>query len=200
MVKKLSTASISTSNLNPALPVTTDVLLADNKSLEKARVEAIDGDKASGYALKKAEKKWIKDFRDVVNYISYTANGNAVLITSTNLKTTKDTKQKRQPFKEIKGFKAGIGNGKGTFCASCANPGEARGFLVIGAPKDADVQTVGDSIVIEMGGKKIYLQLDAKKKVQIGGATSSEPLLVYMQAFNTAGSSPLTGGKEVTPQ
>ncbi len=184
-----------------ALPIPVDTLLERNNNLQKTRLAAMGGDKASGYALAAAEKAWIADFRKSVNYISFAADGNAELLADTNLTPTKDSRQKKKPITEINDFKATIGDGKGTFEASCASAGPGANYLYIGATPNVKVTLVEDTIVMTTASnEKIYIKVSTKSKAQVGGVASTEPLCVYMQAFNTAGSSPLTEGKEVTPQ
>ena len=100
----------------------------------------------------------------------------------------------------VSGLRVTPGSGKGTCKVSFGGPGGLNGRVIVAAPEEATVTMAADTMEIDLGGKKIYIQATSRKAAELINLASRQTVCVSVLGFNSAGSSPLAPSIEVTPQ
>ncbi len=196
MITQLTTNAATFLNL----PVPVKILQADNDAVQANAAAVATGDHLAAALLTKSVKVWESDFRATANYVSIIAGNDPSIVIMGGLKPTDAETTPSHVLPACTGFFAHPEISKGAITAGCDLEEGSTAFVYVATPPSATVSQAGDLITITVGTTNIYVVADTHRQMHATGLASQVPINVYMAAINRAGTSPLTGPQEVTPQ
>ncbi len=198
--KKVSKCLETESNLFTALPYPTATLLATTTELDEAEQEALSGDSVAIEKRNELNELWDTQFKRTAAYVSFVANGSATVIKSSGFACTKGMRQRRDKIEMLNNFMVEVRTAKGTADVSCKSVESAKGYVVLTATENINVNLLGEDILVEMNGEQLLIKLTTQSKATLTGLPSKTTVGISMCAFNSAGTSALTDVQTITPQ
>ncbi len=196
----LTTVKKSVFTIND-LPYSVADLRIVNNNLIAAAAARVDGGRAATNNLKTARQAWDIAYTATANYISQQAAGNVADIISSGFIPTKSDSQPAQVPGVPAAFKATINGSKGAIIAgSKTGVATAKAYVTTAIPPEATVSYVKDTMVITLGGARIFLTANTKAETELYNLPSGVPYTVSMFAINAAGSGSATASQQVIPQ
>ena len=191
----------ATANAYSDLPVPVTELQQLNTDLANAVADSLTGNHSAVASVKNAVIAWNYGFGLTANYITTIAEGDAQTIRKAGFVPTKSDRQPKPKPGAAIDFKATINGSKGAIIAGAktAVPG-ATAYVFAVAPDDAVITYVGNTMVITIGEKSIYITADTRKQTELYDLPSGLPVNVSMYAINGAGSGPASAPQQVIPQ
>ena len=181
----------------PNLPITITDLQALTANLAAAIVAALTGNHIAVATLKVAIADWNSGFTLTANYVTSVAQGDETIIRSAGFVPTKSETQPTQKPGPANGFNATINGSRGSIIAGCKNAvTDAIAYLYTAVPDDVTVSYNGDTMVIAVGEKTIYINADTHKQTEFCHLPSGVGFNVSMFAINRAGSGPAATSKK----
>jgi hypothetical protein len=188
----------------PNLPITVTGLQTLNDNLANAVQDAASGSYKSISALKPVRSAWKKGFSSTAKYVTFMAsisNFAEGTIGLAGFTATKSQSQPRQVPAGVPSFDATIAGDKGSITAGSKRAvRDALAFVFAVIPDGVEIRQIGNTMKITVGDKTLYMTTQTKRKATIEGLTSHTPYNVSMYAINSAGCSPISKTKKVTPQ
>ena len=194
-------AALSASIQFPDLPVTIAQLQTVNDALSAAISAALTGNHMAVAAVKNAVAAWNGDFTLTANYVTTIAKGDETIIRSGGFVPTKsETSPKPKPGGAI-GFKATINGTKGAIIAGAKSAvAQAYGYVYTALPDGVTVDYNGDTMVITVADKTLYINTDTRRQTEFFNLPSGVAYNVSMFAFNAAGNGPAAASQKVIAQ
>ncbi len=147
-----------------------------------------------------AEKLWNADFREDANSVSAAANGNKSLILATGYNATVTETVATVLPTTIGGFTSAIGSKTGTVALNADPQPHVATYLFALTPPEATVKQMGNTLVITVGGKTIYVTANTHHVATAEGLASEVAVSAYALALNLKGSGPFIKSiKDVKP-
>lgn len=185
----------------PNLPVSITALQTLNSNLSAAIAAALTGNHIAVAALKIAITDWNNGFTLTANYVTSVAQGDEALIRSAGFVPTKSETQPSQKPGHANGFNATINGSKGAIIAGCKNAvPQAVSYLFSAVPDDVTVNYNGNTMIIAVGEKTIYINAEIHKQTEFFHLPSGVSYSVSMFAVNRAGCGPAANSQKVIPQ
>jgi hypothetical protein len=172
-----------------------DVSLADISIaidvLETKFRKAQGGGTKDTAAMHAAEAVLDELMRKLADYVSRTANGNAVIIASAGFSIIKTKPSLMHKPGKPEGLKLTRTQQSGTLISNCKRLANARGFVtIISASPDAGVAVRGEEIIINPGNAQIMIHIGSKRKAKHTNLVPGTKYYIKKFAFNTAGRGP----------
>ncbi len=147
-----------------------------------------------------SEKLWDADFRSDAISVSEVADGNKVLILATGYDcTSTETVPSVIPV-ALGGYTAAIGSKTGSVALNADSQHGASAYLFTLVPPEATIKQMGNTLVITVGGKIIYVTANTHHVATAEGLTSDVVVSAYGLALNLRGSGPFIKSlKDVRP-
>ena len=185
----------------PEMPVPVADLQTINDALAAAITAALTGNHSSVAAVKAAIAAWNNAFTLTANYVTSIANCDESIIRSAGFVPTKSETTPTQKPGAVTGFKATINGSKGAIIAgSKTGVPEAGAYLYSALPDGADVTYNGNTMIITVAGKSIYIMADTHRQAEFYNLPSGVPYNVSVYAVNRAGSGPAATSQQVITQ
>ncbi len=193
--------ALGESVLFPDLPVNIAELTTVNNALSTAIAAALTGNHTAVAAVKTAVTNWDNAFTLTANYVSSIAQGDETVIRAGGFIPTKSESQPTQKPGASAGFTATINGSKGAIIAASKNAiPEARAYLYSAVPDGVTVNYNGNTMIITVGDKIIYINADTRRQTEFYHLPSGIAYYVSMFAFNRAGNGPASTSTPVIPQ
>lgn len=194
-------AALSASIQFPNLPVNIAQLQTINDALSAAISAALTGNHTAVAAVKNAVADWNNAFTLTANYVTTIAKGDEAIIRSGGFVPTKsETTPKPKPGGAV-GFKVTINGTKGAIIAGAKSSVPfASGYLYAAVPDGVTIDYNGDTMVITVADKTIYINADTRRQTEFFNLPSGVAYNVTMFAFNTAGNGPAAASQKVIAQ
>ncbi len=145
-------------------------------------------------------KLWDADFKDDALYVSEVADGNKVLILATGYDCTSTETVATVIPVELGKFTAAIGSKTGSVALNADSQHGASAYLFTLVPPEATIKQMGNTLVITVGGKTIYVTANTHHVATAEGLTSDVVVSAYGLALNLRGSGPFIKSlKDVRP-
>ncbi|MEI6184736.1 MAG: hypothetical protein WCP65_04350 [Bacteroidota bacterium] len=147
-----------------------------------------------------SEKLWDADFKEDANYITLVAKGNKALILATGYDCTVTETVATVLPATIVGFTSTIGSKTGTVALNADPQPHVATYLFALTPPEATVKQMGNTLVITVGGKTIYITANTHHNATAEGLASEVAVSAYGLALNLRGSGPFIKSiKDVKP-
>ena len=183
------------------LPVPVATLLTINNDLAAAISDALTGNHTAVASVKDAVTAWNEAFTLTANFISTNADGSIPAIREAGFVPTKSETTPAQKPGAAANFKATINGSKGAIMAGSKTAvAGATAYLYTAAPDGVAISYNGNTVVITVGEKSVYIVADTKKQIEICNLPNGLPLNVSMVAVNAAGTGPATAPQQVITQ
>ena len=152
-------------------------------------------------ALQQSIKEWDNAFTLTANYVNIVANGGTNLIVKAGFDSTKDDRSSRPKPETAISFKATVGSGRKTINAGIKKGVKgAKAYVFAAVPEGVDIKYSGDTMIIEVEGKQLFINAVTKKKTTFYNVESGKPYKLSMYAINNAGAGAARNGEQVIPQ
>jgi len=176
----------------PHLPDPLLTLTDAQTNLEFTSQQAQSGDHAAVAATHTSENVWDPLFRRLAGYVNTVADGNKEFILLMGFEATAAETVPLAPTEILKSFYADSSKTIGNVDIISAPQHLSESFLFALAPPDAVISQNGNTIIITLGLKKIYIVPNTHHNTIVTGLPSGEELSVYGAAFNNKGTGPVT--------
>lgn len=145
-------------------------------------------------------KQWDAAFRADALSVSEIADGNKALILATGYDATVTETVATVLPTTIGGFTSAIGSKTGTVALSANSQPRTAAYLFALVPPEATVKQMGNTLVITVGGKTIYVTANTHHVATAEGLASEVAVSAYALALNLKGSGPFIKSiKDVKP-
>lgn len=192
IVLAVATQSTKLKNLPDPLLVLTDA----QTNLDFTAQQAESGDHSAIAAMHTSEKVWDGLFRRLAGYVNAVADGNKEFILLMGFEATAAETVPLAPTETLKGFYADASKTIGNLDITSIPQHVSESYLFAITPPDAVISQNGNTIIITIGLKKIYLAPNTHHNVVVSGLPSGEELCVYGAAFNNKGTGPVSKSNE----
>ena len=158
------------------LPVALKDLDAINNDLNDAVTEALTGNHSAIANVKNVVAAWNIAFTLTANYVSTVANGDATIIRKAGFVPTKGETSPMQKPGAVTGFNATINGSKGAIIAGATKAlPDVCTYLYSAVPDGVTVTYNGNTMIITVGDKCIYLLPDTHKQTELCNLPSGVP-------------------------
>ncbi len=157
---------------------------------------AESGDHAAIAAMHTSEKVWDGLIRRLAGYVNSVANGDKEFILLMGFDATAAERVPLAPTETLRAFYSESSKTIGNIDITAAPQHLSESYLYAITPPDAVVSQNGNTIIITIGLKKIYIAPNTHHNVVVTGLPSGEELCVYGAAFNNKGTGPVSKSNE----
>ena len=190
---KIIVAAVVTQALKlPHLPDPLLTITDAQSNLDFTAQQAESGDHAAVAAMHTSEKVWDPLFRRLAGYVNTVADGNKEFILLMGFDATAAESVPLAATEILKGFYADSSKTIGNVDIISAPQHLSESFLFTLTPPEAVISQYGNTIIVTIGLKKIYIVPNTHHNTVVTGLPSGEELSVYGAAFNNKGTGPVT--------